>query len=330
MSVRNLKLPADLSTLPKMLTESFQYPENPEWSVQDDERDSFVEGIRNIARMWWIVRIGQIFIPVMRDLLPGKVWEEDGQIVGACLYQKRGNSNHWMVTTVATHPDFRHRGIARKLVNAGLDYIRAKKGEVAVLDVIDANLPAYKLYESLGFEHFTGTLDLEFTPEGVFPEPEMPDGYTLEAMDLFDWEPRYRVMQRISPENIAKYEPVSEDRFRQPGYYRIIIPLFARAQKVKEYYLLVRRTSDGEMVGYLNYTVRTVGRGRHSLSIRLDPGAAEMAEPLLSYALHQLSAANPNLIIEMGLPTWQEHVADAAYALGFSKRLLYHRMGLVL
>jgi len=330
MSVRDLKLPQDLEVLPAMLTESFQYPENPEWSVQDDERESFVEDIRNIARMWWVVRIGQIVIPVMRDLLPGKVLEENGKIAGVCLYQKRGNSNHWMVTTVATHPEFRRRGIARKLVTAGLDYIRAKKGGIAILDVIDANLPAYKLYESLGFEHFTGVLDLEFTPEGVFPAPEMPAGYTLEKLDVFDWEPRYRVMQRISPETITKYEPVTEDRFRQPGYYRIIIPLFARAQKVKEHYLLIRRTSDGEVIGYLNYDLRTGGKGRHSLSIHLDQDAAEMAEPLLAYALHEMTAADPNLVIEMGLPTWQEHVADAAYALGFSKRLLYHRMGLVL
>ena len=205
MPVRNLKLPADLDPLPSMLTESFQYPENPEWSVQEDENESFVEDIRNIARMWWVVRIGQIFIPLMRDLLPGKVWEEDGRIAGVCLYQKRGNSNHWMITTVATHPDFRRKGIARKLVTAGLAYIRAKKGEIAVLDVIDANVPAYKLYQSLGFEHFTGNLDLEFTPDGVFPAPEMPDGYTLEEMDFFDWQPRYRVMQRISPESITKY-----------------------------------------------------------------------------------------------------------------------------
>lgn len=330
MTLRNLKLPGDLDNLAQMLTDSFQYPENPEWSVQEDEMEDLADNVRNIARMWWVVQIGQVFIPMMRDLLPGKLWIEDERIAGAVLYQRRGASQHWMVTSVATHPAYRRRGIARKLVVAGLEYIRAKKGEVAVLDVIDANLPAYKLYESLGFEHFTGNLDLEFKPDGVLPAPEIPAGYVLEDLDYFNWRPRFEVMQHISPENIQKYEPVSEDRFRQPGYTRAIIPLFNRAQKVQPHYHLVRRAADGEMVGYLNYDIRTGGKGRHSIFLRLDPAHAKLAEPLLAYGLHQLTAADLNLIIEMGLPTWQQHVADAAYALGFTKRLLYHRMGLVL
>lgn len=335
MSVRNLKLPGDLEDLGPMLTESFQYPENPEWSVQEDESEALADNIRNIGRMWWVVRIGQIFIPMMRDLLPGKVWVEDGKIVGAVLYQRRGASQHWMVSTVATMPEYRRRGIARKLVVAGLEYIRAKKGEVAVLDVIDANYPAYKLYESLGFEHFSDNLDLEFTPDGVYPAPGLEGalslpGYTVEEMDVFDWRSRFEVMQRISPETIQQYEPVSEDRFRQPGYMRLLIPLFERAQKTQSVYHLIRRSSDGEKVGYLNYDIRTGGKGRHAIFLRLDPAHGALAEPLLAYALHRLTAVNPDLMIEMGQATWQPQVVEAAYALGFTKRLQYHRMGVVL
>jgi hypothetical protein len=32
----------------------------------------------------------------------------------------------------------------------------------------------------------------------------------------------------------------------------------------------------------------------------------------------------------MGQPEWQEAVADAAYQVGFEKRLLYHRLGMKL
>ena len=179
MTIRDLSLPADLKELGPMLAESFQYPENPDWGVQDDERESLVEDIESLRRWWWMIQIAQIFSTKMRDLLPGKVWIEDGKIAGAVLYQRRGSSNNWLIGTVATLPDYRRRGIARKLVEESLADIKAKKAETVVLDVIDANLPAYQLYTSLGFEHFSGNLDLEFTPAGIVTKPEFPPEYRL-------------------------------------------------------------------------------------------------------------------------------------------------------
>ena len=89
MALRNLSLPTDLKELGPMLAESFQYPENPDWSVQDDERESLIEDINSLRRWWWIVQIAQVFSKKMRELLPGKVWIEDGKIAGAVLYQRR-------------------------------------------------------------------------------------------------------------------------------------------------------------------------------------------------------------------------------------------------
>ena len=37
MPLRNLTLPYDLEPLVEMVAETFQYPGNPEWSVQTDE-----------------------------------------------------------------------------------------------------------------------------------------------------------------------------------------------------------------------------------------------------------------------------------------------------
>jgi len=191
MTIRNLSLPADLKELGPMLAESFQYPENPDWGVQDDEHESLVDDINSLRRWWWIVQITQIFSKKMRDLLPGKVWIEDHRIASAVLYQRRGSSDNWLIGTVATLTNYRRKGIARKLVEESLKDIKAKKAVSVVLDVIDANLPAYQLYTSLGFEHFSGNLDLEFTPTGVFPEPDIPSEYRLMPASFFDWEIRY-------------------------------------------------------------------------------------------------------------------------------------------
>ncbi len=241
MALRNLSLPTDLKELGPMLAESFQYPENPDWSVQDDERESLIEDINSLRRWWWIVQIAQVFSKKMRELLPGKVWIEDGKIAGAVLYQRRGSSDNWLIGTVATHPDYRRRGIARKLVEASMEDIKSKQAQSVVLDVIDANLPAYQLYTSLGFEHYSGNLDLEFTPTGVIPEPEFPTEYRLVPTSYFDWEDRYQIMKRITPKNLQQYEPITEALFRQPGFMRLIIPLFNMAQKMEEK-IIHRRT----------------------------------------------------------------------------------------
>jgi len=330
MSLRELKLPQDLAELGPMLSDSFQYPENPDWGVQEDERESLVNDIDNLARSWWMIKIGQTFIPAMRELLPGIVWEEDNRIAGVVLVQRRGSSNHWVIGTVATRPQYRRRGIARRLVEAGLDYIRKKQGENAILDVIDANLPAYKLYQSLGFEHFSGNLNMELAGQGFLPAPEIPPDYRLETTSLFDWTPRYQLMKRISPQALQTYEPVEAGLFRQPGYMRLVLPLISRAQKMRPNMVLVHHQPSQQVVGYLRYDIRTGGKGRHNLGLRLDANHAGVATHLIAFMLHQITTIDPALTIETALPTWQQHIIDAALSLGFEKRVQYHRMGLKL
>ncbi len=330
MSIRELKLPQDLEVLGPMISESFQYPENPNWGVQEDERESLVNDVNNLARSWWMIKIGQTFIPAMKDLLPGLVWEENNKIVGAVLLQRRGSSNHWVVGTVATRPKYRRKGIARKLVEAGLDLIRSRQGETAILDVIENNFPAYKLYESLGFTHFTGDSNLEYSPQSVHPAPKLSSEYQLETTHLLDWTARYQLMKRIAPKSIQEFEPVQESLFRQPGYMRLVMPLISRAQKIQHNLVLVHHLPSQQIAGYLRSDIRTGGKGRHIFSLRLDPAHAELSPQLVELALHQITSVDPSLIIETTLPTWLKEPIDAALELGFKKRVLYHRLGLKL
>ena len=40
MAIRALQIPQDADTIVELVTESFQYPENPEWGVQEDEKEN--------------------------------------------------------------------------------------------------------------------------------------------------------------------------------------------------------------------------------------------------------------------------------------------------
>jgi len=73
-----------------------------------------------------------------------------GRIVAFC--------NYWLVTTelhilaIATHPDFRGRGIARALLQHVLDIARKAGCSLATLEVRRSNVPAIALYERAGFK----------------------------------------------------------------------------------------------------------------------------------------------------------------------------------
>lgn len=71
------------------------------------------------------------------------------------------------------HPNYRRKGIARKLLKNALDWIRKKKMKKAVLYVISANVPAKNLYTNFGFREFEkiayllGNIDSLSQPENI-------------------------------------------------------------------------------------------------------------------------------------------------------------------
>jgi ribosomal protein S18 acetylase RimI-like enzyme len=84
----------------------------------------------------------------------GFVWEEDGRLVGNLslipinLQGKRG----YMIANVATHPEYRGRGIAKALTLTALDYARSRNAVSSWLQVRDDNPSAIHIYKTSGFK----------------------------------------------------------------------------------------------------------------------------------------------------------------------------------
>lgn len=86
------------------------------------------------------------------DGAPGYVWQEDGQIIGNASIQRNSTRRDtWIVGNVATHPSYRGRGIATKLVEACIRHARAQRASFVALQVYEGNQPARRVYEKLGF-----------------------------------------------------------------------------------------------------------------------------------------------------------------------------------
>ena len=75
--------------------------------------------------------------------------EADGKIIGYVLF--------WLlpgaidIHNIAVHVDFRRRGIARVLLGRVIDEARRQSIVHIMLEVRKSNLPAQKLYETVGF-----------------------------------------------------------------------------------------------------------------------------------------------------------------------------------
>jgi ribosomal protein S18 acetylase RimI-like enzyme len=328
--MRLLKLPDDFIPLGEMLAKTFQYPENDSWSVQSDEKEKIKESVKNYRRIWPLVRVMQSFSPPLRDIMRGYVWEDDNRLVGVTMVQRLGSTNVWVVGTVGVLPAYRRHGIARKLVEAGLDLVREHGGKKTFLSVIDGNLPAYRLYESLGFEQYRSSIEFNVILEDAPEEPILPDGYSILPLKRFDWQPRYELEKRITPDRLLKYEPVEVGRFRPPVMMRLLWPILMFAQNMREKNFAIRTASEGQIVALCGYAIPTRGKGLNNLRVRLDSDYPELASFMVRFLLHRVVTLSPGRRVELSTPDWMKAVVLAAEGTGFERRLENCYMGLEL
>lgn len=78
------------------------------------------------------------------------VYLEGDSVVGYIgLYALSGEGS---ITNVATHPDYRRRGIGRALIEGAIAKGKTEGLEYITLEVRESNSPAISLYENCGFQ----------------------------------------------------------------------------------------------------------------------------------------------------------------------------------
>lgn len=78
------------------------------------------------------------------------VAELDGRIVGMIVAWLLVDEAH--IATIATHPEFRRKGIASRLLIYALEYMRSEGARTSVLEVRESNAAAQEMYRKFGFE----------------------------------------------------------------------------------------------------------------------------------------------------------------------------------
>lgn len=136
----------------------------------------------------------------------GYVWIEDGKLIGnVSIYPaKTLDMGHmWIIANVGTHPDYRQRGIARDLMRASLDAIRARGAQSAVLQVDYDNHKAQNLYLDLGFRiERAWTVWRRSTSFRTPPPPEIDAVYITHPRSS-EWRAIYALAQHVYPDSLG-------------------------------------------------------------------------------------------------------------------------------
>ena len=327
MSTRPFRLPQDIDLMNSLVIEGFQYPENPEWSLQEDEIQGMIDRIQGAKRIWPILRLMRMFVPVFRDILCGFIEEEDKKPVGLINYMRQRNVPEWYIANVTVLPAYRRRGIARRLVEATIQELRHRNAQVAFLDVVVGNDPAFQLYKQLGFEEFSQSAEFHYQNNAPITTLPLPEGYTLKPLSRFDWQTRFQFAGRVTPTDITRYEPVIEERFRVPRTVPLFGILFESAGGVRSERFAIY-APDLEVVGVAQYNYRTREGGTNSARLSIDPNHESLAEFILRYVFSEMQKVSPNHRIELVFEDWESALIHCAEALGCEKRFGSHRMGL--
>lgn len=119
----------------------------------DDEGQSYLQQMRRASHNNEFLRWAGKVVDSTSLPLSGFVWEENGRIVGnaSLVYQTYKGTKIAMIANVATHPDYRRRGIGRSLTRQAMIYARQKGAQALWLQVRDDNPTAIKIYNDLGF-----------------------------------------------------------------------------------------------------------------------------------------------------------------------------------
>jgi len=249
--------------------------------------------VRMIKRLVPVVSVMRHVSETFRHIFDGYVIEDQEQIIAMVNVSREGpRSKRWVIGNVATHPDYRRRGLARKLINRAIEYIRENGAETCILQVRSVNTPAYDLYRSLGFVHYDSiaSLKLEKLP-GVKIVPS--DGYDVHQMKITEWESRYVLALRETPDEVQAFMPLNKDEFNIAPMERMLYPLIRSVQKRDDHRWAFER--DGRLAGYTSLIARRVEKVAHRLTMRCLPESqATLNEPMLTLALSNLKAYPEN------------------------------------
>lgn len=314
--LRRVNLERDLRAIAALIEEAFR-----------DEMDAggraTISELRGLSRLGPLLRVAALADRMLRGIGQGFVWEQDGQIVGnvtlipADYPPELGRTI--IIANVAVAPAYRRQGIARQLMLAALESIRAGGATAAILEVDAANTAAWRLYDGLGFRTLRTWHAWRRGSDAPLP-PRLPDSPPITRRPEGLWRAEYAMAARAFPPELGGLgwqRPLHPREFHRSLAGRLGDFLTGSAT---ERWI----SRDGERVRGSLWARMPFASGVIQLTLIVPPEEkGHLEEPLLNYGVRQLAPMERALSCEH--PADDEHATEALRRYGFSiRRTLTH------
>jgi ribosomal protein S18 acetylase RimI-like enzyme len=238
--------------------------------------------------------------------LTGYIWEESGKVVGnASLVPFRYKGKQiYLIANVATHPDFRHRGIARAVTERALQHAAERKVSATWLHVRDDNPDAINLYTDLGFvERARRT---SWQARGDPSTTLLQSDITITTRTARDWPQQQDWLRRLYPDALSWYRQWNFSPLR-PGLWNWFYLAFVE-MNVSQWSAM--------RADQLQAALAWIPFGREGNSLWLATGPDSSPEAVTSLLIHARRAliSYPRLALEY--PAGESD--DAIRAAGFT------------
>jgi ribosomal protein S18 acetylase RimI-like enzyme len=210
---RRTRFPQDVPQITELVELCFS-------DVLDPFSRQMMRTVRGIAKMGsaaWALSclIGAVDAD---DWVDGVVWPEGNRLVGnVTLTLRKPEKGAWLLSNVAVHPDFRHRGLAHRMVKFCLEEILSRGGREVLLQVDAENEEAARIYAEFGFIEVARRVTWVSSREpGISASaPSAADGIVqARRRKPSEWREEYAFWQEISPSGSAWNVPLRESLIR--------------------------------------------------------------------------------------------------------------------
>ena len=300
--LRPLNVLRDLSAVADLIEICFS-------PTMDNDGQRYLSDMRRASRDDSFLRWASRMTETASMPLMGYVWEQDGRIVGnASLIPFRDQGRRvFLIANVATHPDYRRRGIGRALTERVMKQARDKNASAVWLHVRDDNPGAIKLYQELGFQEIARRTTWQGSPE-----PRL--AFAENDIEIVSRHPRFWPLQqewlrRLYPKELNWYQSWNT-RAMRPGllnwFYLVFIDF-----NVKQW----AAVRSGELLATLTW----MPHGSRSESLFAATGSTALsAEALRSLLMHARRSITYPPSLTLDYPS--DEMTDAIRAAGFTPR----------
>jgi ribosomal protein S18 acetylase RimI-like enzyme len=174
-------------------------------STMDEDGQSYLQQMRRASRDNSFLRWASTTIESASVPLSGVVWEENGKIVGnvSLVVHNYKGRKITLLANVATHPDYRRRGIGRAMTEAAMLQARQRGAKELWLQVRDDNPTAIKIYKDLGFVDRAHRTTYQIVPNSF--QASTNEGITITSMKPHFWPLQREWLYRAHPDDLSWY-----------------------------------------------------------------------------------------------------------------------------